>query len=98
MNRRGFLSAILATACAPAIVRAESLMRCSGIVVPTLGDVAAINGMHLTAAMVTREALRILHENLSFAQEINAEWESQFIEPLNAVLRIRRPQPYIIGA
>ena len=27
MNRRSFLSAILATACAPAIVRADSLMR-----------------------------------------------------------------------
>lgn len=27
MNRRSFMSAILATACAPAIVRADSLMR-----------------------------------------------------------------------
>lgn len=98
MNRRSFLSAILATACAPAIVRAESLMKCSGIVVPTLGEVAAINGTFLTAAIVTREALRILHKNLSFAQEIYGEWEGEFIEPLNSVLRIRRPQPYIIGA
>ena len=35
MNRRGFLGVVLATGCAPAIVRAESLMR---IVVPTVEE------------------------------------------------------------
>lgn len=39
MNRRGFLTGILAAACAPAIVRADSLMRIvpreAAIVLPT---------------------------------------------------------------
>lgn len=35
MNRRGFLSSILIAGCAPAIVRAESLMKCNGLIVPT---------------------------------------------------------------
>lgn len=42
MDRRGFLGAILAAGCAPAIVRAESLMRTfvrhdSGILMPEIG-------------------------------------------------------------
>jgi hypothetical protein len=39
MDRRGFLGAILAAACAPAIVRASSLMPGRAIVLPTLGEV-----------------------------------------------------------
>lgn len=34
MNRRGFIGAILAASAAPAIVRAESLMRVSGLIIP----------------------------------------------------------------
>jgi hypothetical protein len=40
MNRRGFMSSILALGAAPAIVRAESLMR---IVLPTFEETLAIN-------------------------------------------------------
>jgi hypothetical protein len=39
MNRRGFLGSILAAAVAPAIVRADSLMR---IVAPTTAEVLAV--------------------------------------------------------
>lgn len=41
MNRRRFLQAILATGIAPAIVRAESLMK---IVIPSTKEVAWFNG------------------------------------------------------
>ena len=34
MNRRGFLGSILASGTAPAIVRIESLMKVSGIIIP----------------------------------------------------------------
>lgn len=40
MDRRGFLAGMLAASVAPAIVRAESLMK---IVMPTLGETMAIN-------------------------------------------------------
>ena len=44
MNRRGFLTAMLAACAAPAIVRAESLMR---IVVPTLAEIRLYgDGIH----------------------------------------------------
>ena len=75
MNRRGFLGGILAIAAAPAIVRADSLMR----VVPRettvwIGvDVGAVPGdiAILTPAAITREALRILHQQASFIEVIN---------------------------
>jgi len=40
MNRRGFLGAILATACAPAIVRADALMRIVPREAVALGDLS----------------------------------------------------------
>lgn len=60
MDRRGFLGSILALAAAPAIVRADSLMRLvpveTTVVVPSLGN------RLLTIEEITREALRIAHE------------------------------------
>lgn len=43
MNRRGFLGAILATGCAPAICRAEWLMK-GRVLVPEAMDTAIIVG------------------------------------------------------
>lgn len=87
-TRRGFLGSILALGAAPAIVRADSLMR---IIVPTTEEVVAIVGGNriLTIQMITAEALRILHENMQFVQNVNTEF-------LNAgdVLTIRRPAIY----
>lgn len=37
MNRRSFISSLLAACAAPAIVRAESLMPCRGVLVPGYG-------------------------------------------------------------
>lgn len=58
MNRRGFLGTILALGAAPAIVRADSLMR---IIVPgrPILDVDYIN-------WITKEALANLENNLAF--------------------------------
>lgn len=70
-TRRGFMGAMLAACAAPAFVRAESLMKLSpaGLFVPVDSGI-------ITPEMVTREALRILHANLSFISTINTEWES----------------------
>lgn len=66
MNRRGFLGAILATGAAPAIVRVSSLMRVQGIIVPTLGEVVAVNAGNslLSIDLITKEALRVLEDQM----------------------------------
>lgn len=73
MNRRGFLGSLLAAAVAPAIVRADSLMR----IVPTettilsaleqfvVTSVGSGNTL-LTMEEITRQALRIAHEKMVF--------------------------------
>lgn len=69
MNRRGFLSSILALGAAPAIVRAESLMKVSGIIVP-LDPFEGFEWTNrpgyplLTPTLITRESLKILKQNL----------------------------------
>ena len=65
MNRRGFIGSILAFGAAPAIVRAGSLMP---IVVPKLivPAIVAPNNLLWPIDMYTREALRILENNLAF--------------------------------
>lgn len=85
MNRRGFLGAMLAAGVAPAIVRASSLMKVSGIVIPTTEEVMAIGGWGggstlLTPAMITRESLRMLEHNLIMANRVNRSYEQQFIK------------------
>lgn len=77
MNRRGFLSSVIALSVAPAIVRAQSLMPGRGLIVPTtLGqdsliwinneiDRLGVNRLW-SPALVTREALRILETTLVF--------------------------------
>lgn len=76
MNRRGFLGAILAAGCAPAIVRAESLMRCTGIVLPTLAETLVVNTPArftvLDPQMIIREAMGMLGQNIEMGSQINA--------------------------
>ena len=64
MNRRGFLSSILAFGAAPAIVRAESIMRIRPIVLPGDAEFEAIarGNQFATFDEITRESLRILEE------------------------------------
>ncbi len=89
MNRRGFLGAILALGAAPAIVRAESLMRIKPVLLP--GDdfqyfpglgVALPRNALITPTILAQEALEILERHLVFAPRI---------EP-GAVHRVRSAQ------
>lgn len=52
----------------------------------------------LTPSMITREALRILHQKLSFVGTINRQYDSSFAQEgakIGSSLRIRRPVEYI---
>ena len=51
----------------------------------------------LTPDMITREALRILHQKLAFVGTINRQYDSSFAQEgakIGASLRIRRPVEY----
>ena len=74
MNRRSFMSAIFALGAAPAIVRADSLMR---IIVPSAPLIFHPDSFSLVAPnieQITREALRLLHENGAFIDAFNNEY------------------------
>lgn len=66
------------------------------IVTPTLEEVAAVaaptGNTLLTIDMITREALRIFHENVAFVGMINRQYEEKF-QPTETV-RIRRSVAY----
>lgn len=64
ITRRGFIGSILALHSAPAIVRADSLMR---VVIPTTQEITLIttSGNQILATdMISREALRIMSTNM----------------------------------
>lgn len=101
MNRRSFLSGILAACAAPAIVRADSLMR----IVPRdtsilLGDYDVIVEAGPSYAQITREALRVAHEKARFISSINRDYEEAFAEGFASTreLRIRMPNAYKVRA
>ena len=95
MQRRGFLKAILAAGVAPAFVGSGILMPVKALVMPTdeevLDVVAGQGNTLLTIGMITREAMRILHENRSFVGTINRQFDEAFT---GETMRIRRPQPW----
>lgn len=68
---------MLALGAAPAIVRAESIMRIKPIVLPGEAEFAAIarGNSLITCDQIAREALKILSENLSLSWQLNREWE-----------------------
>jgi DMSO reductase anchor subunit len=74
MNRRSFLASILALGAAPAIVRADSLMRVvareTEIVVPTVNEVAmfAHGNRLLSIETITRQALAMLEQQIKFSK------------------------------
>lgn len=87
MNRRGFLGSILALGAAPAIVRADSLMR----VIPLDTEIIVLSGNTLlTIDMITKEALRILHKNMVFVKSVNDDFAKQYAKKY-ASLRIHHP-------
>lgn len=58
---------------------------------------AAANNTLLTPDMITKEALRILHEKLSFVRAINRQYDSSFAKTgakIGDALRIRMPVQY----
>ncbi len=105
MNRRSFLGSILLAGAAPAIVRADSLMRVIprelGIVTPEYDigigayDVEVVTGEAygnrlLTISQIANQALEILNEQLHFAGKINAQYELFSADRI----RVRRPVRY----
>lgn len=70
MNRRGFLGSILAACAAPAIVRADSLMR---IVPRETAVIVTPNALEVNWEAYTREVLRVLNNNLYLANAASAE-------------------------
>lgn len=99
MNRRGFIGSILAACAAPAIVRADSLMRVfapheSGLLVVT-----RVAGNQLTAYdIITREALLILDNQLSFVREVNQDFGQSFVPAIGDFVQIRKPNRYRISS
>lgn len=54
----------------------------------------------LTPTMITREALRLLHNNLVFCKRINRQYDSKFAQSggkIGASLDIRKPAQYTVG-
>ncbi len=89
MNRRGFLSAILAAGVAPAFVGSSVLMPVRSLVLPTVEEVVAVSGNTLlTIDMITREALRIFEETGAFMRSMNRQYEA------SGTVRVRRPVAY----
>ncbi len=83
MNRRGFITAILATGTAPAFVRAASLMPVVKLWEPEI--VTPGNGL-LTPSEIARWMLRNYKEHLVFS-----DYQRPVISHAKTV-RIRRPQ------
>lgn len=77
MNRRGFLGSILAACAAPAIVRADSLMRIvpreATIITSTDGITWGAANRLLTIDEITRETLKVLERNMVFGQSVNRD-------------------------
>lgn len=78
---------MLALSMAPAIVRASSIMR---VVAPSI--IIVRSNTILTPAMITREALRILEQELTAFSTLPYEESDYFWgEPFKAHINIRRP-------
>lgn len=92
MDRRGFLGAMLAAGVAPAVVRAESLMRLRPIVFPSLAESLEINMISgnplLTPTSITMEMLVLLRNNLKLMRSLDMEFMSGTQWP--STVRVRR--------
>ena len=77
MNRRDFLGAMLAACAAPAIVRADSLMRIvpRETTVVTPFEAVAVT-RYMTMDEIVREALRLAHENVVFVSGKSVIWKN----------------------
>ena len=53
----------------------------------------------LTISMITREALRVLENNLTFTKGVNRQYDSRFgVEgaKIGTVLNVRKPPRYVV--
>lgn len=105
MNRRGFMSSLLALGMAPAIVRAESLMRIKPILLPGEDFEFASDGVWgagssalLTPLLISREALKMLKLNLAAVNLMNRSYEDRFVKIGSTLtiptLIIRKPNSF----
>lgn len=106
MNRRGFLGSIIAACAAPAIVRADSLMRIvardATVIAPEIGRIETFQFYEsslsdhaadaLAYAFITQEALRIAHENAVFVRAVNHRFDSGFVGKFASTVRVRVPR------
>lgn len=95
MNRRGFLGSILALGAAPAIVRADSLMRIvpmdAAILLP--GAVTLTGDRLVSLVEITREALRLCHEKAEYLSRLERQYDgslSKFRQ--GGTIRVSRPR------
>ena len=106
MNRRGFLTGILALGAAPAIVRADSLMRIvprDALIINMLppavyhpdsfGFIQAEISLQRPFIQITREALMIAHEKAKIMNKVDCD-TILYGPEVASVLRIRQPNPY----
>lgn len=97
MNRRGFLGSILALGAAPAIVRADSLMRIipreATVLIERIAPMEILPGNHImTLEEITREALRIAHKQATFISLMSREFDSRFpAARVGEKIKFRRP-------
>lgn len=99
MDRRGFLGSILALGAAPAIVRADSLMR----IIPREAAVVGVEffesdiiiASRVPFDQITAEALRIAHEKMCFIRTVNRQYVEAFAKQGDTIV-IRRPLPYTV--
>lgn len=92
LSRRGFLGSILALGAAPAIVRADSLMRIvpmeTTLIAGELGSLARFD-------IIIGGALRVAHANAAFVASVNREWNEDFAH-YRSTLRVRSPNRYTV--
>ena len=94
------------TSCAEAVRSGLSVAIAIGIYyllggfAPLVGDVMFADNTLLTISMITREALRILENNLAFTKRINRQYDDKFaIEgaKIGYVVNARKPVRYIVA-
>ena len=86
MNRRGFLQSILALSAAPAIVRADALMR----VIQWDTEILTVGGTGIySVSLIAKETLPLLENNLVLANSIRKNYGQEFNDKTMVFRRFR---------
>lgn len=104
MDRRGFLKSIFVACAAPAFIKAENLMKCTGIIIPSAElslpsqeIIASAGNVLATSSIVAREALRILKQNLALTSTLTRGWDDEFDTDEPSGILIRKSLRYDHG-